>query len=461
MKFKFKGQRGQAMIIIVFSIIALIGVTGLAVDGGMAFSDRRHAQNTADTAAMAGAMARINAAKLGTNQKDALTVAAMNMAFDNGYDSNLVTNTVEVYTCNELASSCGAPYTGDANYVQVIITSHINTFFAGVIGIRQMHNRVQAVALAKVADDFYDGRNIVSLANQCENPVNFSIGGTAQVTLTGGGGLFVNTDAADGGCGFTCNSNANTIIGNIATAGGGINFGGKCTNTGSTATNGTQWKFPVTLADMSIDVPPECTAPVGTYTNYNSGYTGPNVFPGYVNNGQGVTVLSPGLYSDFPPPTLIAEGKVYPRILMLPGVYCVNHVIKLTGSSPDLLIGKDITFFIRAGYNFSIDGGVVKLDAPDSGDYAGYLIIVEPDYGNPLLSKNPEACKINGNSVNTFEGAIFAPYCDVNINGSGITSSLSSQVIGYTVKIDGTGVVDISYDAGKNPKLKAKTGMIK
>ena len=56
-----KGQRGQALIIIAFAIIGLIGMTGLAVDGGMAFSDRRHAQNAADTAAVAGALAKIDA----------------------------------------------------------------------------------------------------------------------------------------------------------------------------------------------------------------------------------------------------------------------------------------------------------------------------------------------------------------------------------------------------------------
>jgi hypothetical protein len=450
---KFKGQRGQAMIIIVFSIIALVAMTGLAVDGGMAFSDRRHAQNAADTAAMAGAMARINAAKHGLNENDALTVAAMNMALQNGYDSNLVSNTVEVYTCNMGGASCGAPYTGDPDYVQVIITSHIDTFFAGVIGIRQMHNRVQAVALAKTAGAFYDGRNIVALSRECENPVNFSIQGTAQVTLTGGGGAFVNTDADDGSCGFSCNSNANSITGNITTAGGAIDFGGQCTNTGTNATDGEQWKFPVTLADMGIEIPPECNAPLGTYTNYAAG-----TYPGYPT--QGVSVLTPGKYSDFPPQKEISEGKLYNQIFMLPGMYCVHHVIKLTDQNLTL-IGKDVTFFMSKGYDFSINGGTVKIDAPDSGNYAGYLMIVEPDYGDPLLSEGPLDCTINGNSNNIFEGAVFAPYCNVTITGGSDNNGIASQVIGYTVKIDGKGVVNFSYDSSKNPKLKAQTGMIK
>ena len=36
-------ERGQVLIVIVAAMIGLMGMVGLAVDGGMAFSDRRHA----------------------------------------------------------------------------------------------------------------------------------------------------------------------------------------------------------------------------------------------------------------------------------------------------------------------------------------------------------------------------------------------------------------------------------
>lgn len=44
-------EKGQALILITLGIIALIGFTALAIDGGRAFEERRHAQNAADTAA--------------------------------------------------------------------------------------------------------------------------------------------------------------------------------------------------------------------------------------------------------------------------------------------------------------------------------------------------------------------------------------------------------------------------
>ena len=41
MIFKPNFERGQALVIITFAIIRLVGITGLAIDGGLAFSGRR------------------------------------------------------------------------------------------------------------------------------------------------------------------------------------------------------------------------------------------------------------------------------------------------------------------------------------------------------------------------------------------------------------------------------------
>jgi hypothetical protein len=456
---QMNGQRGQALILITFAMIGLIAIVGLAVDGSMAFSDRRHAQNAADTAAMAGAMAKIN-------EDPFWGLTARNMAANNGYDGNPATNTVEVFTCDMPDSSCGPQYAGDPDYVQVIIHSRVSTFFAGVIGIGEMNNTVQAVALANSGGDLYGGENIIALKPTCGNPGNITVGGNTSVNLTdssaddGVGGLYINTAS---GCGFTCNSAAvgnstdvNGIIGDITTAGGEIDFGGQCTNVGENSTAGTQWEFPVTLGDVGIDVPPECTSPLGTYKNYNGTYGGAD--GAYI--GDQLTVLTPGLYNDFPPPKLIEEGKLYNKILMLPGVYCVHNVIKLTDQKL-WLIGHDVTFFIRSGYDFNINGGTVELDAPDEGDYKGYLFVVEPNYGNPVLSTSSLDCIINGGSDNTFEGAIFAPYCDCKINGTSENNNIDSQVICYTVAITGGGTMNISYDANKNPTVSTEVGLIK
>src|SRR5437867_3347317 len=47
-------QRGQVAIIIALSMVALIAVLGLAIDGGSIYAQRRTAQNSSDAAALAG-----------------------------------------------------------------------------------------------------------------------------------------------------------------------------------------------------------------------------------------------------------------------------------------------------------------------------------------------------------------------------------------------------------------------
>ncbi|MDP1544831.1 MAG: Tad domain-containing protein, partial [Anaerolineales bacterium] len=49
-----KNERGQALILIVFSIIGLVSIAALAVDGGNAFLEERRTQNAADITALGG-----------------------------------------------------------------------------------------------------------------------------------------------------------------------------------------------------------------------------------------------------------------------------------------------------------------------------------------------------------------------------------------------------------------------
>ena len=39
---------GQAIVLIALALVAMVAFAGLAIDGGMVYSDRRHAQNAAD-----------------------------------------------------------------------------------------------------------------------------------------------------------------------------------------------------------------------------------------------------------------------------------------------------------------------------------------------------------------------------------------------------------------------------
>lgn len=50
-----KNERGQAMVLVVFAIVGMLAIAGLAIDGGRLHAQRRQTQNAADAAAIAGA----------------------------------------------------------------------------------------------------------------------------------------------------------------------------------------------------------------------------------------------------------------------------------------------------------------------------------------------------------------------------------------------------------------------
>jgi Flp pilus assembly protein TadG len=85
-----KRERGQALVIIALAIVGLAGMAGLVIDGGNIFLDRRNAQNAADSAALAAALARVQ----GNKNPQATAIGS---ALQNGYNNDGVTNTVKIH----------------------------------------------------------------------------------------------------------------------------------------------------------------------------------------------------------------------------------------------------------------------------------------------------------------------------------------------------------------------------
>lgn len=489
MLFRRSSERGQALVLIALAAIGLVAVTGLAVDGSIRFSDRRHAQNAADTAALAGALAKTDGLAKNVSDNSPTTLApttcpppsgvqpsplcvlvldaALDRAGDNGYDDNLVTNNVEVYS-----PPISGYYAGDNEYVQVIITSYVKTYFARIVRINQTQNVVQAVALAKKGHILGDGAMVISY----DPDPNCSTGGTGgySVQVDGSatvnldrGGIFLNSDEV---CGFKIPNCADLKI----TNGGGINsVGGNNISTGGCIFNPPIVKKfnqdPVAIPDDIYwpDVPPEC------------GIT-PHlpVKLGQVVGADGKSheewLIYPGFYTDFPQPILVTN-KSY--IYMASGVYCIDppgtqdlswsavDAAFLNGSTdpsknPHSIYNPDgVTLYIKAGGGFAINGSSpTYLDAtndPDS-DYQGYLVILE---GTPTYHPS---CTINGGADIYINGLIFAPYCNFQINGqAGETSEINAQLIGWDIKINGANAINFKYDPNKAVHIKRKVGLMR
>ena len=439
MKPKSLKQGGQALVLIALAAIGLFAITGLAIDGGAKFSDRRHAQNAADTAALAGALSY---GKGNSGWK----LDALNIASSNGYNDDLVSNNVEVYLCTEAGSSCGA-YAGSSQYVQVIITSTINTSFSRVIGINQIQNTVQAVALTRQAGPLFEGASIVSLdpSPNCSGGAgsgggSVDVGGNGSIYLDGGG-IFVNSSAS---CGYSQTSCSASLVAtngaNITSAGSAINDA--CGSGVPQDTTGEQVAVPHEV--YMPDRPSECSlvAPVPTLLGVDAA-------------GVQNWMIHPGYYTDFPQAGWIASNK---NIFLEPGVYCVGADLRWSGSTFKSLDGSSgVTIYLTSGHDFAFNiNSPIVLNPSGSGEYAGYLIIVD---GN---QSSIHDCTINGGSYLDMNGTIFAPYCDLTVNGDNSTNSeFNAQLIGWDVKLNGNNTITFTYDPSYNAQNKRRVGLMK
>jgi hypothetical protein len=120
------------------------------------------------------------------------------------------------------------------------------------------------------------------------------------------------------------------------------------------------------------------------------------------------------------------------------------------------LNGTEVMIYIRPGYDFSVENGEFHLTAPTSGEYQGYLIIVASDF-----TGSPETCKIDGNANDSYTGTIYAPYCNLTINGAASSTAYNGQIVGYEVKINGTSDISFTYDADANGQTKRKVGLMR
>lgn len=483
MKPKLLGERGQALVIFALAAIGIFGIVALAIDGGAKFSDRRRAQNAADTAAMAAALAKVNALTDGVSDDspstgswatcpppsgvsaspvcDATQLAGLDRANSNGYDDNPL-DEVEVYS-----PPISGYYVGNPSYVQVIITSTVNTYFARVVGIDQTQNTVEAVALAKKGGLLGDGAMIISYDPDpgCGSGVG-SGGGSVDVSGSStlnlyGGGVFLNSDET---CGYSAPNCPNITI----TGGAGINSAATVDNIDQKpgcayppVTENLD-QDPVTIPDDVYfpDEPPEC------------GMTAlaPNLI-GVAADGKQEWLIHPGFYTDFPQAALIPNNK---HIYMESGVYCIDppmsqdlswsgsSFLSLNGSTkpsknPYHALNPDgVTLYIKAGGGFSLSiNSPINLDASTSGDYQGYLIILEGTH------TSIEDCVINGGAYLDINGLIFAPYCDITINGgSEPTADINAQLIGWDLKINGNNTINFNYDPSNRVTIKRRIGLM-
>jgi Flp pilus assembly protein TadG len=402
-------EKGQALIIIAFAAIGLFAFAALAIDGSMAFSDRRHAQNAADTAALAGALAHARGQDISTSAK--------NRALSNGYDDDTTTNVVTVSVEDSPTGVC--PANTEGKEITVHITSYVNTTFARVIGREQVTNRVLAStrACGSYNGPPFNGNAIVSLA---PDGTGYEGNGDADWIIEGGG-IFANSSSW---IAAHCESAATSITVPSVTVVGNVSWGNCDMNiSGSTDVNATQLSY----SDYSSLFPrePACN---GTATNLG-GQWHPQA------GADGSRVEFEGGDMDF-----------------APGLYCVTN--ETVGPYHGEITGSEVTFYIMSyefELKFSGEGNSFNASAPTSGEYKGVLMYLAPRLdGNGNLLPTDQALDLRGNGDEDITGTIIAPSAYVTMFGNSGAGALNSQVIAYLIDSGGTADIHLAYNAGDN-----------
>jgi hypothetical protein len=160
---------------------------------------------------------------------------------------------------------------------------------------------------------------------------------------------------------------------------------------------------------------------------------------------NGPDTISPGIYQSL-------KFTAGADVTLNPGLYC------LTGSAGSWsletkggarIYGDGVMFYLMdtAGGWKSAGGSEVYLYAPtdlrDASNlqWAGMLIYAHPDNANDIV--------LTGTSNSWYEGTIYAPGSHCNLEGTAGAVAFKSQFLCDTVKVNGTGDLQLHYDPGR------------
>lgn len=394
--FRKNHSRGQSMVLLALGFIGMLGFTGIAIDGGMLYSERRHAQNAADAASMAGALAIL--------EGGSPVSAAAARAWANDYDNDGVSNWVTVNY-----PPVSGPYAGNMWHVQVIIRSRVDSVFAHFVFGGALESTVEAVGRAKAptVEPFASGRAVVGLAESgCA--VVWSHG--SSTSTINGGGIHVNSNHPD--CAFKA-SGSNVL--DVQDANIDVVGGWEISGTASVSpppTGGAD------VMEVEAPDPPTCS------TNAVKTSVG------------GVGTITPGYINDFN-----FSGGTW---TLASGVYCVDGGFAVAGGTA--ILGDGVMIYVMSGDVAWNGGASLNLHAQDDGEWAGLLLY--------QAVGNTEMATINGNGDSHFTGTMFFPDAEVQINGTGAADGFHSQVVGNQVDMSGTADLNIIYNEGENYTLR-------
>jgi hypothetical protein len=436
-----KHERGQSIVLIVFGLIGMLGFTALAIDGGMVYSDRRHAQNAADQGALGGALAYIQA--IPANKTSAGMTAATNSVISNGYTHNVNGDVVTVTITTPPPGTFWDQIPED-RLVTVTISHETETSFIQMFYGGDLINTVQAVARAKATAPPFDGSAIVSLGNCSEDGglaqnIGYTGGGNSGGVRAFNGSIFINSTETGAGCGLDPSNNGYGIYSNV-----GIRSVGQDDYSG----------------EGMIDPNP-------IQTNVNDGVAVKDPMAGLPEpTCVDAATESGGLWSPGVSGTGTITGDNIADATLAPGIYCVTGEIKATGN--ETLIGDGVLLvLVNSGIEFTGNGSLL-ISAPTTANCLGTegLTTSSCTYKGIVIwvkRTNSSTLEIGGNGDYRITGLVYAPNSAIDAHGGGNNPDdaiFQGQLIVKQIFNNGNGSADVNYVEGEIYKLPPQIDLI-
>lgn len=411
-------ERGNALIIAGASLPLIMGAAGLASDTIQWALWKRELQRAADSAAIAGVMAK-----------------AQGNSYSSAVDIDLARNNdVAGITINKDVSSApnAGAYTSDVNAVRVSLGAQYKLSFSSMFMSAAPTITASATATIVPSGDYC----VVSLIKTNKTGINMS--GNANVDL--GCGMITNSTSMNAAVA----AGSSTVDASPIAAVGGIDAGGNWSDDVQLL------PFTLEQADPFASVNPPTPSDCKQFKNY-LGAGDDNKIGGTVDlsddhaaggtycieeNGSGVldiqgdVTLGPAVYvlnATSLKMSASATGKP-------PKLTCNGCTIVLTSSStanPDSTIGT-----------VDLQGGILNLTSPTSGPYKGISIYQDRRAAYDVVNK------INGNSGSYFEGAFYFPKQTLVFNGTAGVELTCVQMVSYVVEFSGTSDIENTCPTG-------------
>ncbi len=289
--YKKQSEKGQVLIIVAFGLVALLGLTAVAVDGGKAYSNRRSAQNAADSAALNAALAWVR----DRDVSGAATGAAATGGYNNA-NSAVTVNNPPAVGCDGTIPTLNPAPSSTVTYIQVIIRNTVPTYFGRIVGINQTNDCVDAVARATGgggSGGFGGGNGLMALK---KTGVSLSFTGSGDVEVEGG---------IAGNAGFSSTGSGDFSVDSVVQIAGAMSQ----TGSGDWEIKGNLWTNGFTKTGSQDWAIGGAVFNDGSFTQTGSGdfsAAGFSVVGSYHNTGSGkVTPWPPAAATYITPPTIV------------------------------------------------------------------------------------------------------------------------------------------------------------